>query len=260
MPDVRIGDTVIGFEDRGAGPALLLLPGLGLDRSVWAAQVERFSADHRVIALDPCGAGGSSPLRGWRNVLSRQAADIGPVLDRLGVERAVVCGVSYGGVLAQRFALDAPDRVAGLVTVDSFADTRPRSPAEAANLALLYATGWLWLFPGLLRPGIRHQYARWPHALRRLEAGLAEMRRMETVKIRYALNRVDHLPELSALDCPVLAVAGDSPWLVPMSRRIAEAVPDGRLAVVEDSFDPSNLCRPEEFDRILAGFLDGIGW
>lgn len=229
-------DGPVHYTDTGTGPALVLLPGLGFSHTMWELQIRHFAADHRVIAIDPRGAGRSPRLRGWRHVLARQAGGIAAVFDQAGVERAVVCGVSFGGVLAQRFALDFPGRVAGLVTVDSFSDTRPRSPAEAANLALLYATGWLWLFPALLRPGVRHQYARWPLAQEYMEAGLREMRRLGTVKIRYALNGVNHTHQLSAVTCPALAIVGDSRWLVPMSRRIAENLPNGELAVLEDSF------------------------
>lgn len=260
VPEVCTDDVVIHYEERGTGPPLVLLPGLGCTHAIWAPQVERFAADHRVIAVDPRGAGGSSPLRGTRRILPRQAADLAAVVEHLGIDRAVVCGVSYGGVLAQRFALDFPERVAGLVTVDSFSDTRPRSLGEGANLVLLYATGWLWLFPALLRPGIRHQYARWPRAARYMEEMLAGMRRWETVKIRYAINRIDHTRRLSGLTCPALAVCGDHPALVRMSQRIAEALPAGRLEVLADSFDPSNLCRTERFDEVLAGFLRDIEW
>lgn len=254
------GEGPIHYTERGTGPALVLLPGLGFSHTMWEPQIRRFAADYRVIAADPRGAGRSPRLRGWRNVLARQAGDIAAVLDEAGADRAVLCGVSYGGVLAQRFALDFPGRVAGLVTVDSFSDTRPRSLAQAANLGLLYATSWLWLFPALLRPGVRYEYARWPLAREYMEAGLRQMRRLETVKIRYALNRVDYTSQLSAVTCPALAVTGDSRWLVPMSRRIAENLPQGELAVVEDSFDPSNLCQPEEFNRLLGRFLRGIEW
>ena len=55
------------------------------------------------------------------------------------------------------------------------------------------------------------------------------------------------------------AVAGGSPWPMPLSRRTAEAVPDGRPAVAEDSSAPSDLCRSEECDRIPGGLPGGIG-
>ncbi|HLS15365.1 MAG TPA: alpha/beta hydrolase [Beutenbergiaceae bacterium] len=258
MPVAIVDDGEIAYTCRGRGTALLLLPGLGCPRSIWARQIEQFSRTHQVIAVDPRGVGDSAPLRGTREILARQAADLNAVLNQAGVDRAVVCGVSYGGVLAQRFALDFPGRVLGLVTVDSFARTRPRSLREAANLALLQATGWLWLLPGLLRPGVRRQYARWPRAGEYMDTALRNLRRWETVKIRYALNRVDFDAELAELQCPVLAITADHPALLSMGEQIANAPPQGQLAVIEDSFDPSNLCRPEEFEDTLKPFLDGL--
>lgn len=258
MPVAIVDDGQIAYTHRGRGTALLLLPGLGCPRSIWQQQVERFSRTHQVIAVDPRGVGDSAPLRGGRNILARQAADLKAVLDQVGVDRAVVCGVSYGGVLAQRFALDFPEHVLSLVAVDSFARTRPRSLREGVNLALLQATGWLWLFPGILRPGVRRQYARWPAAGEYMDAALGNLRRWETVKIRYALNRVNFDDELAGLQCPVLAITADHPALLSMGEQIATAAPQGKLAVIEDSFDPSNLCRPEEFEATLKQFLDGL--
>lgn len=255
MPTAHLDRVTIGYTESGSGPPLVLLPGLGCTSALWEPQIERFSASHRVIAVDPRGVGGSSPLRGWRAVLERQAADIAALLEHLGVAHAVVCGVSYGGVLAQRLALNHPERVKALVTVDSFSDTRPRSAAEAVNLVLLYATGWLWLFPGLMRPGVRSQYDRWPAARDYMDRMLSEMRRAETVRIRYALNAVHHTQRLPAVTCPALVLSADDHRLLPMSRRIAESLPHARLETIPDSFDPSNRCNPEEFDRRLAAFL-----
>ncbi|MUL43690.1 alpha/beta fold hydrolase [Streptomonospora sp. PA3] len=259
MTTAQLDGATIGYTERGSGPPLVLLPGLGCTRALWEPQIDRFSADHRVIAVDPRGAGDSSPLRGRRDVLERQAGDIAALLEVLDVGEAVVCGVSFGGVLAQLLALNHPEKVKALVTVDSFSDTRPRSAAEAVNLVLLYATGWLWLFPGLMRPGVRSQYRRWPAARAYMDAMLTRMRRAETVRIRYALNAVRYTPRLPAVRCPTLVLSADDPRLQPMSRRIAEAVPRARMETIPDSFDPSNRCNPEEFDRRLAGFLAEVG-
>ena len=143
MPTVRTAGASIHYVESGTGPPLVLLPGLGCSLDIWDPQIASFATEHRVVAIDPRGVGGSSRLAGWRRILPRQAADVAAVMDHLDIDRAVVCGVSYGGVLAQRFAIDFPQRVAGLVTVDSFCDTRPRSISEALNLAVLYATGWM---------------------------------------------------------------------------------------------------------------------
>ncbi|MPZ96705.1 MAG: alpha/beta fold hydrolase [Propionibacteriales bacterium] len=229
---------------------------------MWDPQVARFADDHRIVTFDPRGVGKSGRLTSWRDILSQQADDLAALFDELGIDRAVVCGVSYGGVLAQRFALDYPARISGLVVADSFSDTRPRSVGAAAQWLLLYLSGWAWLLPaGMLMPAIRRQYRRWPLALSYLEVDIRQLRKLETTKVRYALNGVSYTSELDRISCPTLGIVGTaSPALLAYMRHLTAAIPKSRLAEVPDSFDPSNLCQPEEFDRLLAGFLDEIGW
>lgn len=260
MKTVDVEDGFIRCVDEGHGPTVVLLPPLGYSHTIWREQIQVMSSDYRVLALDPRGVGASSRLRGWRGLLRRQADDTAAVLDALGVERAVVCGVSYGGVLAQRFAVDHPDRVAGLITVDSFSETRPHSLPTTVNRVAMELTGWLWLFPGLMRPAIRRLYAPWPHVLPVMEGGLASIRRAETVKLRYVLNWVNMTSELSRVRSPALAIVADSQWLRPLSQRIVDSLHDARLRVVADSFDPTNLCQPKEFERLVRDFLREIDW
>ncbi|QVQ50425.1 alpha/beta fold hydrolase [Spiractinospora alimapuensis] len=260
MRSMDIADGFVRYVDQGQGAAVVLLPPLGYSHTIWREQIQVLSSGYRVLALDPRGVGTSSRLHGWRGLLRRQANDIVALLDQLDVERAVVCGVSYGGVLAQRFAVDYPDRTAGLITVDSFSETRPHSIPTTVNRVAMELTGWLWLFPGLMRPAIRRLYAPWPDALSVMEDGLASIRRVETVKLRYALNWVNMTSELSRVRSPALAIVADSPWLRPLSQRIVDALPDSRLRVVENSFDPTNLCQPETFNRVVWDFIRELDW
>lgn len=122
MPKLDVHDTTIAYEEAGDGPALLLAHGLGLNREMWRPQIDRLRATNRVIAFDAREAGESGRLTSGRDVLARQAADLDALLKLLDAPRVVLCGVSYGGVLAQEFAVTYPHRLAGLVVVDSFPD------------------------------------------------------------------------------------------------------------------------------------------
>lgn len=253
-----ISETGIFYEDRGEGPPLLLLHGLGATHEMWRPQIENFGATHRVIAPDVRGAGRSAELPGWTTILERQAEDLVALMDQLEIGRATLCGVSYGGVLAQRFALDHPERVKCLVVVDSFSNPRPPGASGLALLVASYLTVPLLLLPkGLYVGALQRTYARWPLAREHMTRAVRSMRGYETMKIRLAINRIDYTGELRGIGCPVLGVVGDDNRLaVEMMRTFAGAAPGARLEVVEDSFDPTNLCQPEAFNALLEGFLD----
>lgn len=73
--------------------------------------------------------------------------------------------------------------------------------------------------------------------------------------------RVDAVRHLGRVQCHALGVVGDATKTgVRLMQRAMSSIPNSRLEVVRDSFDPTNLCQPGEFNRLLAGFLSEIGW
>jgi 3-oxoadipate enol-lactonase len=262
MPLIPVNDTTLYYEVHGSGRPLVLVPGLGATHRMWQPQIEAFSPTHQVITFDPRGTGRSGKLRGWDAILQRQTADLDALLAHLNVERAVVCGVSYGGVFAQQFALGYPKRCAGLVVVDSFASTRPHTLREVMLLIAVNLLAPVYLLPrGWLEAAIRRQYTRWPLARAEIERVVREMRAYETMKVRLAINWINFIPRLPRLACPTLGIVGTaSEQAVTYMERFVAAVPGARLALVSEAMDPSNLCQPERFNRALRLFLEEIGW
>ena len=108
----------ISFEDAGAGPAVVLVPGWTMSAADWrdAGYIDRLASSHRVLAVDPLGNGLSDKPHepdayGWPAV----AADVVAVMDATGVDRATVWGYSRGAALAGAVAAEFPDRVAALI-------------------------------------------------------------------------------------------------------------------------------------------------
>ena len=257
MTVARTNEVTIAYDDIGRGPAIVLLHGLGLDRSMWCPQVEDLSKHHRVIAADLRGAGGSGPLGQSRGVLATQAKDIEELLERLEIEKAVVCGISYGGLVAQEIALRRPEKISGLLLCDSFADMRLSSQGNTFRLRLGACLAVPMLAaPRLSLPAVRRIYSRWPHAREAVVNGYTTMRKLETIRMRRAANHVDNLARLSAIRCPTRGLVGDgSPQLVELMQRAVQAAGSQDLEILSDSFDPSNLCRPEAVNASILDFL-----
>ncbi|MDX2039537.1 MAG: alpha/beta hydrolase [Isosphaeraceae bacterium] len=247
----------------GTGRAIVFVPGLGSGHGMFAPQVDAFGSTHHLILPDLRGNGGSARLTGpVSTILDRQADDLAALLDRLAIDRAVIVGVSYGGVVAIHFALRHTDRAAGLVVVDSFGSIDKRRPIE-----LLF---WVGSYLGLpicylpkpwMRTLLGIFYRRWPVARGAITGLVAEFRSTEAVLQSLAMNAVDYRARLGSIACPALGVVGDYARTgVELMRRVVEPIAGARLEVIADSFDPSNLCRPDEFNRVLAAFLAEIGW
>src|ERR1700730_14111534 len=122
MPFADVNGQHLYFEDSGGdGYPVLFIHGFLMDHEMFAPQVAALSDTFRCIGLDARGFGqtpANAPFT-YYDV----AADVFALLDHLGLDRAVLVGMSQGGFIALRAALTAPDRVAALVLIDTQAAT-----------------------------------------------------------------------------------------------------------------------------------------
>lgn len=121
----------VAYEAHGSGaPALVLVHGWSCDRSYWDAQVEPLLRDYRVVTLDLAGHGDSGLARdAW--TMEAFGRDAAAVVEELGLERVVLVGHSMGGDVILEAARRLPERVEGLVWVDTYRELgSPRSPEE----------------------------------------------------------------------------------------------------------------------------------
>ena len=112
---------VVHLRDEGPrdAPAIVLLHGSNADLHTWQPWVDRLQADYRVIRYDQIGHGLTGPSVSGRYDLAEFGKTIDGVADNLGLERFVLAGNSMGGAIAMGYALDNPERLAGLVLVDA---------------------------------------------------------------------------------------------------------------------------------------------
>ena len=252
---------------RTARSGVLLLHG-GAAHAHWFDAVAAPLAERRhVVALDQRGHGESAWARPPAYATEDFAGDIVGVLDRLGWRSAVLVGHSMGGHNAIACAAWHPERVRGLVIVDS----RPAIPAE--RLAQMRERGE--------RPHRRHPTLDAAVAAFRLlppettaDPGLLAHLARESVtrhdggvSLRFdpscyaARVPVDGWPLLSRIAAPALVVRGEwSPILPrPMAERLRDALPVARLVEIRRAYHHVVLDQPEAFLRELREFLDGLG-
>jgi pimeloyl-ACP methyl ester carboxylesterase len=135
MKDVAISaDGVpIHYEAHGAGiPALVFVHGWSCDRSYWEKQLGHFARHYQVVAVDLAGHGESGLNRqAW--TMPAFGADVAAVLEKLGLEQVVLIGHSMGGPVIIEAARRMPDRVIGLVGVDTYRNIEETWTPEQIN-------------------------------------------------------------------------------------------------------------------------------
>lgn len=146
---------------RGAGDPVVLIHGFPMASRLWSEFVPEFAAGHRLIVVDLPGFGRSDPPSGARNGCGAHATTIRALLDDLQVERAFIVGHGLGGGVAQAFAVQWPQRVAGLALVSSAGfGVKPRGMARLARaLGPLAKFTPPALLAGLVHGSVRRGFA-----------------------------------------------------------------------------------------------------
>ena len=138
---VRTNDVETYYVRGGDGPAIVFVHGAIVDHRMWGPQLAALHDAYTVVAYDVRGHGRTGGSTRESYTVADYVADLDALLAALDVERAVLCGLSLGGCIAQAYAATHPEQVAGLVLADTFT-TAPLGPTGRllfANLRLFAA-------------------------------------------------------------------------------------------------------------------------
>ncbi len=249
------------YDDEGSGPALLLLHGFPLNRSLWRHQLEHLSGVRR-IAPDLRGMG-SSPVPPPPYDMADYAADLFDLLDALGLDRVALCGLSMGGYIAFEMLRRAPERVGPLVLMDTTAtaDTDQARRNRDRTAARAMAEG-----PPALASELAGKLLG-PASLRGEQASATVQRMIATTPAQGmvgALKAMAARPDSTGLlpllgGRPVLVVVGQYDGVTPpeTARSMAESIPGARLEVIPGSGHLPPLEQPEATTKVMARFLEG---
>ncbi len=249
---------------RGTGPPLLVLTGIGASLEL-SSPLERALNSHGVqtLALDAPGTGESSPYHRPRR-MPGLARTVERTLEALGYDHVDVLGVSFGGVLAQQLAHQAPQRVRRLVLAATAAGVPglggvPGSPRALLALATprrYHSPDYYRRIAGTLYGG---QARRDPDAL--LHGSIARFSQAPSLRgylaQLYAISFWTGLPWLWRLRQPTLVLAGDDDPIVPVinGRILTRIVPQARLEIIRGGGHLFLLERPTEHAALIAAFL-----
>lgn len=246
-------------------PLLLIRP-LGGTMALWGPFRAALAQTFPIIAFDLCGTGGSSHDTGWPSTRGI-AADALALLDHLNVPRAHVFGESLGGMSATWLAIDAGDRVAGLVIASAPACGLDFSRAGATRgvaMATRFASRTDNVEARLVHLTLSARFRLdHPDQVKHIEALIRAEPATRTSLTRHAIagglhDARKHLQDISA---PCLVLAGEFDQLLGVAppRRLSEGIRGGRFDVVQAAGHAITLEQPITSAARIVQFLEALG-
>ena len=247
----------IGYTEAGDGEAtpIVFLHGVGSDKSVWRPQLEHFAAERRAIAFDYPGYGDSDPAP---HGTSRDdyAEAVHAAMHALDIERAHICGLSLGGVVAIALCHAVPNHCASLILADTFAEhpdgqaIYDRSIAASDNLRAMAEARVDVLLAQPADPGVRGEV-------------VETMARIDPAAYRIGAEAVwlaDQGTRAHDIRVPTLVVCGSEDKVTPpaLSLALTQLIPGARAELIEGAGHIANLERPDAFNTLVGAFVRGV--
>ena len=257
---VAAGGIELNYEVEGDGTPLVLTHGLGDDLHFWDNVAGVLAQHHTLLRWDVRGFGHSDKPPGPYSP-AMLAADLTALLDALGLARVHLGGLSMGGVIAQRFALDYPTRVHSLILVSTSSEVGPRGAANWQRLAdgieqrgfgsgardasRAFSPDFAAAHPDVVAAAGEQTARNAPHAY----AAAAR-----------AMSDYQWTAELSRVRAPVLILQGLADQLTPPggSVKMHRALPASRLLMLPDTGHSLSIEQPAVFAAAVLAFTGAL--
>jgi pimeloyl-ACP methyl ester carboxylesterase len=260
MPKVKVGDIKMYYEIHGKGEPLVFISGFGGSTSSMLLRVPAFSPEYRVVVFDTRGAG-QSDAPDIPYTMDMMADDLAGLLDVIGIKAAHISGESFGGGIAQLFALRYPKRVISLILVSTscgtthsisspelikfLADIPKMTPEERirAQIRLFVTQEFAAKNPVIMQRMLE----------RMMERPASPQGTRRQLQATGTGSTYERLPEIKA---PTLIIAGDADRAVPVenSRILASRIPHAELVILKNA-GHLLLEVEEELNRVMLDFL-----
>lgn len=255
MNTARLFHSVHGPD---GAPVVVLLHPLATHSALWQPQLPVWSNRFRVVCVDLPGHG-RSPVLPDVTTLSQYAEEVRLVLDALGVDHAALVGLSLGGMVAQAFALDWPERTRALVLAHTSARTEPairdlwstrlQQAADEGMAAQIPAILGRWFPPTFAAAA--------PMTLQWVAAQIGSTPFTGYAAAIGAIQRLDHLDQLHRITAPALVIAGELDAAAPpaLARMMADHLPAATLVTLPGSGHIGNVQQALAFTETVGAFL-----
>ena len=252
------------LHGREGDPVLTIINGLSMRTSHWAPYFEQLPARGcRVLTYDMVGQGASSkPVLGAD--FDDHATMLAALHAHLGIERPYVLGISFGGVVALKYAIRYPERIGGLIPVSTFSELDAQLEGHAVNLYQGLAQVGFEFYLDLLMPlNFSNAYIAANrdllHVIKRVGASTNELYGIQNLMESLADFR-SITPELQHITCPTLILNAEFDCLTPRHLHdiMRENIANSRLVLVPRVCHAFTLEIPDLTSRLLAEFIHSV--
>ena len=263
---ILVNNLTVGYSDHGPddAPVIIFIHGFPLNKSMWNGQVEALKDNYRVITYDIRGHGNSDPGIDDFSI-ELFAIDLLRLMEKLKIEKSILCGLSLGGYIALNAVLKYPDRFDGLILNDTqcIADTAEIKENRCAAIIRIKEKG----VEQYADETIKNLFA--SESIIKKGNVVAEVKEMiiNTPKLTlsntlHALaERKETCSRLQEINIPVLIMVGKEDKITPIAaaQQMHELIKNSRLQIIPHSGHLTNLENPQAFNFQLVNFLDMVG-
>ena len=244
MTSVNVGGVNIFYEVMGQGAPLVMIQGFGQNSLQWGPIPAELAKQYKVILVDNRGTGRSdkpdSPM-----TIPMLADDVAHVLDALSISKASIFGVSMGGLISQRFAINHPDRVINLVLGCTFPSGPHHVQAPADGIRVLFDFEYL---KNMTPEQRTMEVFRFMCSEKYIDAHPEAYKAYHEATVGYptptrmfkqqggAIGKEDTWQELPLISVPTLLITGTADRMVPHqnSENLAKRIPGAELVLLPD--------------------------
>ena len=268
MATIPLKTCELFYETRGAGDPLVLIPGFASGAWIWFRQTEALAREFCVITFDPRGVARSGIDEGRQPANTRMRAfaeDLAELLDCLKIAEANILGASFGGFVAQEFALAFPERVKKLILAcTSFGGAHHVPPAPEV-LQAFAATDGLNTSERIRKFMIPAFTPRFAAENDETVERVCRMREHNTVPEQVYFGQLQAAMTFDAearapeIENETLILTGSADQVVPPenSLNLARKIPNSSLKIIEGGSHLFFIERADEFNRIVTDFIIG---
>ena len=256
MPTADLNGISIFYHDEGQGEPLLLIHGFPLSSELYQPQRAALSRRFRVITPDLRGMGRSDPLPGT-HAIELYADDLVALLDHLGIGQAIVGGMSMGGYVLFALLRRYPDRVRGLILIDTkaAADTEEGRAGRFKMAEQARSDGATAIADAMLPKMLTEQTRNEQPELAEFVRNMMAATPVDGIvgALEALAGRPDSTPLLASIQVPTLIIVGSDDPITPptVAQEMQQSIAGSQLVIIDGAAHAANLERPAAVNQAI---------
>jgi 3-oxoadipate enol-lactonase len=261
-----INNLSVSYNDHGPddAPAIIFIHGFPLNKSMWDIQVEALKDNYRVITYDIRGHGNSDPGID-EFFIELFVYDLLHLMEKLGIEKSILCGLSLGGYIALNAVLKHPDRFDGLILNDTqcIADTPEIKENRCQAIIRIMKNGVEQYADEIIKNLFAAEsFSKMTNVIAGVKEMIISTPKQSLCNTLHALaERKETCDQLPEINIPVLIMVGKEDKITPIAaaQQMHEKILNSKLEIIQHAGHLSNLENPTAFNTHLMNFLELVG-